>query len=99
MKRTCTALAISLLAAVACSSAEAQAPNRLQPVCVPRAQAVDNLTNKHHESQRRWQLDVDGAMLEFWASDKGTWTLFRTRPNGIACIIKAGTGAKLAESL
>ena len=70
-----------------------------QGACMPRERAVDYLSNKHGESQIGVGLSPrSGMIVELWASaDDGSFTIFLTRPNGIACFIAAGEGWETRE--
>jgi len=63
--------------------------------CAQRDHVVERLQSKFSE-----QLAVGGlqramdtvSVLEIWASDEtGTYTVLLTNPNGISCILAAGT--------
>jgi len=63
--------------------------------CAQRDQVVERLQSNYAE-----QLTVGGlqraqnstAILEIWSSDEtGTYTVLLTNPNGISCILAAGT--------
>lgn len=62
-------------------------------LCHPRATIVAGLsTGKYDEAQRGFGMTSDGQLLEFWRSDDGaTWTILITRPNGVSCVVSAGT--------
>ena len=71
------------------------APTVTAATCASRDDVVSRLQSKFSE-----QLTVGGlqqarnslSMLEIWASDEtGTYTVLLTDPNGISCILAAGT--------
>lgn len=75
----------SLLALVFLSPVQAQ-----QPRCAPHAEMVKLLTGKFKEERRGIGLVNNNRVVEFYVSDKGSWTIIGTKPNGVACIIAAG---------
>lgn len=73
----------------------ATTPPALASTCAQRDHMVDHLQSKFAE-----QLTVGGlqraqnslSVLEIWSSDEtGTYTILLTTPNGISCILAAGT--------
>ena len=88
--RTITAALAPALIGYAPIAAQAM-PESLN--CGFRDDFTARLSVKYGESQRRWGLDMDGTVLEFWASDRGTWTILRTLPTGVSYIMGAGRGA------
>lgn len=79
-----------LVLAIAAAAASAVSAN-----CAQRDHVVERLQSTFSE-----QLTVGGlqrtrdtlSVLEIWASDEtGTYTVLLTNPNGISCILAAGT--------
>ncbi|MGR3617145.1 MAG: hypothetical protein ACU0BB_14025 [Paracoccaceae bacterium] len=73
----------------------ATAPPASAATCAMRDAVVERLQSKFSE-----QLTVGGlqtgrtaqSVMEIWASDEtGTFTVLLTNPNGISCIVAAGT--------
>lgn len=73
----------------------ATAPPALAATCGMRDSLVEQLTSRYSE-----QLAVGGlqktrdtqAVMEVWAStETGTFTVLLTTPNGISCVMAAGT--------
>lgn len=77
-------LAIALIAALAAT------PALSQTACAPRDDVVDLLAERHDESPRAAGLVNGGVLLEVWAADNGSWTIFLTDPHGISCMVAAG---------
>ena len=71
----------ALLAAPA-SSAES--------VCGNRDDIVSRLENGYQEFNSAMGMSTNGGLVELYTSDKGTWTLMLTQPDGISCLIAAG---------
>jgi hypothetical protein len=83
-------LALSLTFGMAALAPPAFASN-----CAQRATVIERLETKYSE-----KLTVGGlqknrtaqSVMEIWASDEtGTFTVLLTNPNGISCIVAAGT--------
>lgn len=60
--------------------------------CGPRDQLVEFLRDKHSETQvSTGAVGTDGTAVEVFAKQDGaTWTMFVSRPDGIACLITSG---------
>ena len=80
----------------------AAAPVVANPNCGQRDAVVEKLSNQYKE-----QLTVGGlqkrqsvqAVMEIWASEEtGTFTVLITNPQGISCIVAAGTDFFEADS-
>ena len=81
-----TALGLILAAVLAVFSWPAQA----QTVCSTRAYFVAELRAQHKETPVAMGLVTNGNVLEVLASEKGTWTILVTRPNGVSCVVAVG---------
>jgi hypothetical protein len=63
-----------------------------QQTCKPRDEIVAILGEKYQESRRAYGLASPTQMLELFANtESGTWTALITRPDGVSCIVAAGT--------
>lgn len=59
--------------------------------CFERGLLVETLTTGYAESLSGAGLRSPQQMLELWSSpETGTFTLFITRPDGIACVLASG---------
>ena len=77
------ALVISLTLA---TSAGAQAN------CATRGAVIAKLGGQHSEEFHGGGLQTSQAVFEVWVSeDKRTWTILRTRADGVSCILAHGT--------
>ncbi len=64
---------------------------RAQMSCGDRNAMVEQLSRGYGEVRKGAGLVGQTALFEVWASDvTGTWTILKTSPNGIACLIAAG---------
>lgn len=61
-----------------------------QDRCAPRTELVKVLASKYQESQQALGLISEKALLEIFASAKGTWTLVVTNTQGVTCVIAYG---------
>lgn len=60
--------------------------------CGPREGVVEALLKQYGETRQSVALTSGGALMEMFASSAtGTWTALVTAPNGISCIVSAGT--------
>lgn len=88
MKRTFLALSLLLPALALALPAKAQQA----PRCAPRAEVLDLLEKRYSETLRAIGMTRGQAVMELYASDDdGSWTLLMTLPNGLACMMGAGT--------
>ena len=67
-------------------------PPRPPTACDTRNYVVTTLGEKYGEAWRGGGLSGPTAIFEIWASDKPprTWTILKTTPDGIACIMAVG---------
>jgi hypothetical protein len=67
--------------------------------CNTRAEVERVLAERYSETRRMWALAGNGALVETWASETGTWTITVSQPGGLTCVLASGTGwAMVAES-
>ncbi len=60
--------------------------------CGPRDQVINRLSANFGEVFSGGGLQNDSAVFEVWISeDESTWTILMTRPDGMSCIMAAGT--------
>lgn len=85
MSGRAAALAALLLAAGAAPPALAR------PVCAERGEIAGWLESRYEE-RPLFVGTVGGRLVyEVWTSQRGTWTVLRTGPDGTACLVAAGT--------
>ncbi len=64
-----------------------------QMACGARDSVVAKLGDKYGEVRRGGGLAGPTAIFEIWASEAtGTWTILKTTPNGLTCIMAVGDG-------
>ena len=64
-----------------------------QMACGARESVVENLGQKYGEVRRGGGLTGSTAIYEIWASEEtGSWTILKTTPNGLACVMAVGEG-------
>lgn len=68
------------------------AANAQQAACADRASLVSSLSNNYAEHPTSMGLAANGAIFEIFASDKGSWTILVTRPDGVSCLMATGEG-------
>lgn len=64
-------------------------PVSAQSVCAMRTGMVKMLDEKYKEQRVGYGL-ANRTMLEVFVSEKGTFTVLGSDPNGVSCIIAAG---------
>ena len=66
--------------------------------CVPRPEALKQLAETWGETRRSIMLSRGSNVFEVYAADEtGTWTILRTTPDGVSCIIESGTAFEAAR--
>jgi hypothetical protein len=64
-----------------------------QVACGSRDAVVAKLGEKYGEVRRGGGLSSPTEVFEIWASEAtGSWTILRTTPNGLSCIMAVGNG-------
>ncbi len=69
-----------------------------QTACAPRQQVVSELQAQYGERQVLLGLAADGHVMELFASPAMEWTLVATRPDGLSCIVVAGSHLSFVSS-
>jgi len=60
--------------------------------CAPREALVARLTSEYAETLTARGLQNGAALIEVWSSEeRGSFTILLTRPDGISCVMSAGT--------
>ncbi|SEF70480.1 hypothetical protein SAMN04488045_0876 [Thalassococcus halodurans] len=89
-------LRVILSAALAISANSAAA----QPNCGDRARVIDHLQQRFGETQVAVQWHDDLSVVEvFQSAQTQTWTILRTQPNGLTCLIASGLEAESIATL
>ncbi len=84
-KRVLTAALVFGMLATAPPAAHAQLS------CGARNAMVEQLSRTYGEIRKGAGLAGQTALFEIWASNAtGSWTILKTTPNGIACVIAVG---------
>jgi hypothetical protein len=84
-------LAIGSLIALA-SSASAQSPVPASAMCGERSAIIEQLKHQFGEEQEDVSLQSDQALVELFASERGTWSILLSAPSGVSCVVAAGKG-------
>lgn len=79
MRALLTALAITFLSGTA------------QAFCLPRDEMLKQWGKEYAEIPDHDGLGSNGGVIEVWVSPTGTFTIILSRPNGLSCVMKAGT--------
>jgi hypothetical protein len=59
-------------------------------VCSKRDDIVARLESGYKEFSTAMGMSTNGELVELFVSEKGTWTLILSNPNGTSCLIAAG---------
>lgn len=70
-----------------------------QTVCNERTKFVDQLAGKYSENTVALGLVNNGSVLEILASNKGSWTILVTKPDGISCVVATGEAWEAVPSI
>lgn len=65
-------------------------PATAQSICGERSRFVDQLREQYGERPTSVGLAANGTLLEVMTSEKGTWTIMVTRPDGVSCVVATG---------
>lgn len=61
-----------------------------QALCGSHADFVVHLGYRYQEFLDRWGVSREGALIEVFASQRGTWTMIATAPTGRSCVVATG---------
>lgn len=73
----------------------AATPAAAQDTCGPRQRVVEFLQGNYNETRQAIGLSASGAVVEWWQSQEGTWTIVITSAAGISCMVDGGDSAAL----
>ncbi len=65
-------------------------PALAQTQCGARDSIVASLEDRYSEVPVSMGLASNGAMIEVFASETGSFTIIITQPNGVSCMVAAG---------
>ncbi len=86
------ALALAVLAGPAFAQQQPAA-------CGDRGDLLTQLRDQYQEDPAGFGLTGNGAVVELMTSDKGTWTLILSFPNGRSCLMATGDGWELWKNI
>ena len=61
-----------------------------EPICGIHRDVLDRLKEAYSETPDSIGLASNGAIIEVLVSDKKTWTIVMTQPNGVSCLMAVG---------
>jgi hypothetical protein len=80
--------------------ASAQSPERREsPACLPHEQAEDQLHRTYNEKKIGHGISGDGNLIEVFMSSAGSFTVIKTSPAGVSCIVDFGEGWQSIDDL
>jgi hypothetical protein len=65
-------------------------PASAQSVCGERGKFLEHLGSNYQEGPVAMGLVSNGSVLEVLTSEKGSWTIIVTQPDGKSCVVAAG---------
>jgi hypothetical protein len=65
-------------------------PSQAQEVCGLRTQFLEKLDTSYAQHPTALGLASNGSVLEIMSSQKGSWTILVTRPDGFSCVVATG---------
>ena len=68
-------------------------------ICGNRAQLVGALSHDFSEKPSFEAVTLDGRLMEVLTSEKGSWTVLLTSPQGRTCVVAAGTSWEALRKL
>jgi len=95
MVRTSLAL-VALTAALTFGGIQAASA---QALCGDRTNFLKHLGKSYKESPTAMGLTSNGKVIEVLTSDKGSWTIIVTNPEGKSCVVAAGEAWESIERL
>lgn len=87
------------LLGVAASLAIITSAASAQTLCGERQNFISHLGKNHHEATTAMGLTSSGKVIEVLTSEKGTWTIIVTNPEGRSCLIAAGEDWEAIERI
>ena len=66
-------------------------PAAAQKTCGKHEDIVKRLESQYQETRKDVGMNFNGILIEIFASEKGTFSIVFTRPNGLSCLVAAGT--------
>ena len=91
--------AVSLVATLP-TVASAQSPERRgTPACLPHEQAEQQLHRTYNEKKIGHGISGDGNLIEVFMSSAGSFTVIKTSPAGVSCIVDFGEGWQSIDEL
>jgi hypothetical protein len=82
-------IGIALMALTGAAAAVAPGASA-QTLCGERQSFISHLGKNHHEATTAMGITSSGKVIEVLTSEKGTWTIIVTNPDGRSCLIAAG---------
>ncbi len=66
--------------------------------CAQRTQVVERLQKRYGETRQSVGLAQNNGVVEVYASsESGTWTIVITLPNGMTCLVAAGSAFETVD--
>ena len=72
-------------------------PAAAREPCLDRETITQRLIDTYGEAQAAWGL-ASGQIVEVWVAPSGSWTLLRSLPGGVSCVMATGQNWQAVES-
>lgn len=80
-------------------TAQLQAAPTQPPACLPHEGAVDKLRSAYGEKLLGRGISNDATLMEIFLSPSGTFTVIKTTPDGMSCVVDFGEGWQTLNQL
>ncbi|MEM1198929.1 MAG: hypothetical protein AAGI06_06420 [Pseudomonadota bacterium] len=91
-------VAAAVGAAVVAGSFAVPTSAEAAPKCGKHEQVVKILTKKYKEKRTAIGLVSNKGVMELYVSKGGSWTALFTRPDGVACVMAAGSAMETLKA-
>jgi hypothetical protein len=88
-----------LVAALALAVPAASAEERRAPACFPHEELEGELRQAYNEKKLGHGISGDGNLVEIFMSSAGSFTVIKTSPAGVSCIVDFGEGWQSIDQL
>ena len=69
------------------------------PLCLPREDLIAELASRFGERLEHVGLQGGAAVVEVWVSERGSFTVFITGPDGPSCVLASGENWRSLKEL
>ena len=88
-----------LIAGLVLAVPAASAEERRAPACFPHEKIEGELRQSYNEKKLGHGVSGDGNLVEIFMSSAGNFTVIKTNPSGVSCIVDFGEGWRTIDPL